>query len=491
MKKLIINYSTREKRLAIVKNMKVEKLLIDQPQQQTAVGNIYLGTVTKVLPGMNAVFVEIGQDMNGYLHRDKLAAFLTSKEPMEKRKNLSVSKFVFQGERLLVQVEKDSTGTKGPRLTGNIELHGSNIIYLPKGRFITVSKKIDNRSIQQSWQQFGLRVKTEDEGLILRTAVKDAKEHQVLKEVEALRSLYESLVKNSEQLKKPSLLLRKDFFFEQLILEINQSEDAEVFVDDLIFKQQLEKIQQGTSVHLHQGKENIFSKYHIEQEMERAIQKKVLLENGAYLIFDETEALTIIDVNTGKFSGKHNLADTVVQTNRIAATEIIRQIRLRDIGGIVLIDFINMKTDLERKQVLSDVEEALKQDEKRTRVIGFTNLGILQLTRKKTKVALSEALSVACLVCDGTGRVLSPETIAFRLERELWEQRYSDYEAVWVETTEDVREVFSGERNLHLNRLQESIGLKILISVVVGAKPYYLIRQFGSISELETKTTHF
>ena len=423
MEKLIINYSTREKRMAIIDEKNAKKLLIDQPQQQTAVGNIYFGVITKVLPGMNAVFIDIGEEMNGFLHRDKLASYLSSKESLEKRKNMPITKFAFQGEKLLVQVEKDATGTKGPRLVGVSEFHPQ----------------------------------------------------------------FNELPQTTEKLKKPSLLLRKDFFFEQIVHELSRDMVTEVFVDDLLLKQRLEKLGQEIPIHFYQGKENIFSAHKIEHEIEHALQKIVTLESGAYLVFDETEALTIIDVNTGKFSGKNNLADTVVQTNLMAAEEIIRQIRLRDIGGMVLIDFIDMKTEKDRQQVLRKIEDSLRIDDKRTKVIGFTPLGILQLTRKKTKVALSESLTVACTVCEGTGRVLSPETIAFRLERELWEHRNSDFDAVWIETTEEVRSLFTGGHQPHLLKLEEAIGLKLILTVTQHPKPYYHIRQFGTVEELITK----
>jgi ribonuclease G len=423
VKKLIINYKTREKRLAVLNEKNVEKLLIDQPQQQTAVGNIYLGVVSKVLPGMNAVFIDIGEEMNGFLHRDKLISFTTSKEPFEKRKNQSITRFVFQGEKLLVQVDKDATGTKGPRLIGVGEFHPQ----------------------------------------------------------------YKELSQTAEKLKKPGLLHRKDFFFEQIVQELNRGTVVEVFVDDLPLKQSLEELGKDVPVQLFQGKENIFASHNIEHEIEQALQKTVPLESGAYLVFDETEALTIIDVNTGKFSGKNNLADTVVQTNLLAAEEIIRQIVLRDIGGMILIDFIDMKNDKDRQLVLRKIEDHLSQDEKRTKVIGFTPLGILQLTRKRTKVALSESLTVACEVCDGTGRVLSPETVAFRLERELWEHRYSVHDAVWVETTEEVRSFFTGVHQAHAMKLEEVTGLKLILTVTPHPKPYYHIRQFGTVEELKKK----
>lgn len=246
-------------------------------------------------------------------------------------------------------------------------------------------------------------------------------------------------------------------------------------------------MRENVTVTYYQGKENIFHVHHIEHEIEQALHRNVELENGAYLVIDQTEALTVIDVNTGKFSGKNHLAETVVKTNLVAAVEVAKQLRLRDIGGIILIDFIDMKNEQDRMQVQKTLEIELSKDEKQSKVISFTALGILQLTRKKTKQALSEALTVACLVCEGSGRVLSPETVAFRLERELWEHRFTDNEAVWIETTEEVRSVFSGENNVHLFRFQELLGLTIFLTLQSSAKPFYLIRQFGKVQELKAR----
>lgn len=491
MKKLIINYLTREKRFAVIANKKVEKIVIDQPQQQSSVGNIYWGTVSKVLPGMNAVFIDIGEEKHGFMHRDKLPGYLCSQEPSAIRKNIPVSKFAFQGEKLLVQVEKDATGTKGPRLTGIIELSGTNVIYLPKGKAISVSKKIASAKQREDLQQFGRNIKAENEGFIFRTTAVHSSEPELLTEIEQLRTENELLVKEAEQLKHPGLLRKRDYFFEQIAQEVQNAQfQLEVYVDDLALKKTLERTFLNVPIHFYQGKENIFSVYNVEHEIEYALHKTVALENGAYLIFDETEALTIIDVNTGKFSGKSTLAETVLETNILAAKEVVRQLRLRDIGGMVLIDFIEMKLEKDRKLVLGVIEAELKGDTRRTKLIGFTPLGILQLTRQKTKTALSESMMVACPVCEGSGRVLSPETIAFRLERELWEHRLSDYEAVWVETTEEVALIFSGPKEEHQERLEAALGLKIFLSKVSNAKPFYMIRQFGTEREISLKNRH-
>lgn len=488
MKKLIVNHYLTEKRFAILDETGVNKIIIQQPQQQSAVGHIYLGTVTKVLPGMNAVFVDIGTDKNGFMHRDKLPSFVCSSEPFSTKKNKSVSSFVFQGEKLLVQIEKDETGDKGPRLTGIIELHANSVIYLPNGNTVSVSKKIADASLIQEWRQFGREQQGENEGFIFRTAVAREQKENVLAEIEKLRKQHKNLVAHAQQRKKPGLLHRKDSFLELIKDECNLMENGEVLVDDLALKQHLEEFNKpNIAITYYQGKENIFSAFHVEKEIEKALHRRVNLDNGAYSVFDESEALTVIDVNTGKFSGKNKLQETVLKTNLAAAVEVAKQLRLRDIGGIILVDFIDMKNDNERQQVQRALQKELAKDERMTKVLSFTELGILQLTRKKTKQAISEALTVSCPVCSGTGKVLSPESIAFRLERELWEHRNTDHDAVWIETTEEVAAVFSGEKDVHLQRLQEMLQLKIMITVKEGAKPFYDIRQFGSEKELQVR----
>lgn len=488
MKTIIINYSLTEKRFAVMNGTRIEKIHIHQPQHESRVGHIYLGTVTKVLPGMNAVFVDIGEEKNGFLHRDKLPSFQASTEPFSARKNKPVSAFTFQGEKLIVQVEKDETGDKGPRLTGLFELNGEHLVYLPNEKTVSVSKKIADNSERQAWLKFGSEQRSGNEGFVFRTAVEGQEQATILTEIEALRNKYKDLVKMAEQRKKSGLLLKKNQYLELIKTECNGMKIGEIWVDDLQIKQELEKFASADlSVSFYQGKDNIFSSFHIEQELEQALKRKVELTNGAYLVIDETEALTIIDVNTGKFSGKTKREETVLKTNLAAAAEVAKQLRLRDIGGMILIDFIDMKSEMERHMVQRKIETELAKDEKQTKVIGFTELGILQLTRKKTKQALSEALTVSCPACQGTGKVLSPETIAFRLERELWEQRYSDYDAVWVETTEEVRAVFAGEKDVHLQRFQELLGLKVLITVTEGVKPFYHVRQYGTITDLAEK----
>lgn len=483
MNRMIINAIGREKRVAILKNNRLEKLVVRQPKQQSLVGGIFLGIVEKVLPGMNAAFVHIGLEKNGFLQREHLPSFRAHKE------DKSISSFLHQGERILVQVKKDATGDKGPRLTGVIELSGNLVVYEPKGHTVTVSKKIADLAVREKWRDFGKNIKQGDEGLLFRTNCADHTEEEVVAEIESLREKYENILRLANTLKKPGLVVAKNTFLDEIHEEMKRLGSGEVIVDSLQLKQELAALQNDPiEIIYHHEKEGIFSAYRVEHELDNVLRKNVPLDNGATLVFDEAEALTIIDVNTGKFSGKEGRAETVLKTNELAADEIARQIVLRDLAGMVLIDFIDMKSDREREIIVKRLESALGADRKRTRIVGFTPLGILQLTRKKEQVSLTEGLTVSCSTCEGAGRVLSPETVAFRLERELLEYRGRDEEAILIETTEDVRRVFAGEQQTEQKRLEEIIGFDINFLIKDGlAKPFYRVNQMGDRKEIEKR----
>jgi ribonuclease G len=481
LEKLIINAVSREKRFAYVRDNIVEKIIFDRPEQRSLVGNIYYGTVTKVLPGMNAAFIDIGEEKNAYLHRDVLASYILSPERSIDKEKKSVTTYVHQGQKLIVQVDKDATGPKGARVTGIIEINGDNLIYMPQGRYVAVSKKIVEE--KELLRNLGMKLKSEDEGLIYRTSSSNATGEEIAKELNSLRSKFAEILEKAATLKKPGILYQNDTFTELVFDSINEMTSGEVFIDDLSLAKAIESRNPLLKVTYYNGKENIFTFHRIEHEIDKALKRIVWLDNGAYLIFDETEALTIIDVNTGKFSGKNDYQDTVVKTNTLAAIEIARQLKLRDIGGIVLIDFIDMKNEKDRRYIQDTIEKEFQKDKTRTKIIGFTSLGILQLTRKKTKVSLSEALQDKCPVCDGTGRILSAETIAFRLERELLEHRNTDAEAALVETTLEVKEAIAP----HLDMLEEWLKFKVYFLIQSSVSHFYEVKQFGKHADIAQK----
>ncbi|MFE4704761.1 Rne/Rng family ribonuclease [Peribacillus simplex] len=485
MKKMIANLASREKRVAVLENGVLRKLEIMPPQKLSTVGNIYLGKVTKVLPGMDAVFVDYGAEKNGFLHRDEIPSFQLTKKSDGKA---SIGQFVHQGEKLLVQVTRDETGTKGAKLTGLIEFSTESLVYIHGIDYVGVSKKFKNDDLQKQWRETALQYKNPDEGLIVRTSMENESESVFLDRLAGLRELYKGLEVKAASLKAPTMLHERDAYLDMIISEMSGTATGELAIDDFEAYRELKKwIQENRKeweISHVSGPKNIFSEWNVEAQVEKMAKKIVWLENGGYLIFEETEAFTVIDVNSGKFTGKVAKEATLFAVNQAAAKEVARQLRLRNISGIILIDFINMDNSRHEQEIIDIVKKEAVRDEKRIQVIGFTELGILQMTRKRTSPSLSEMMSVPCPVCSGSGKIESPETVAFRLERELLEHRKTDDEAVWVEVSKAVADVLLGEKESYRPTLEELIAKKIFLSFIPDSKNAYSIKRFGSIQEI-------
>ncbi|MFJ8067940.1 Rne/Rng family ribonuclease [Peribacillus sp. NPDC096447] len=485
MKKMIANLASREKRVAVLENGVLRKLEIMTPQKRSTVGNIYLGKVTKVLPGMDAVFIDYGAEKNGFLHRDEIPSFQQTKKSDGKA---SIGQFVRQGEKLLVQVTRDETGTKGAKLTGLIEFSTDSLVYIHGIDYVGVSKKFKNNDLQKQWRETALQHKNPDEGLIVRTSMENESESVFLDRLNGLRELFKGLELKAASLRAPSLLYERDEYLDMIISEMSGTATGELAIDDFEAYRELKKwIQENRKeweISHVSGTKNIFSEWNVEAQVEKMAKKIVWLENGGYLIFEETEAFTVIDVNSGKFTGKVAKEATLFAVNQAAAKEVARQLRLRNISGIILIDFINMDQSGHKQEIIEIVKKEAVRDEKRIQVIGFTELGILQMTRKRTSPSLSEMTTVPCPVCSGSGKIESPETVAFRLERELLEHRKTDDEAVWVEVSKAVADVLLGEKESYRPTLEELIGKKIFLSFIPGSRNAYSIKRFGSIQEI-------
>ncbi|WP_456273888.1 Rne/Rng family ribonuclease [Bacillus sp. AK031] len=481
MNKIIVNAMGREKRWARLNNGKLESLHIYQPENETIVGHIYLGRVDKVEKGLNAAFINIGTEKNGFLHMDDLAEYMSLGE--EEKKNAQIGRLIHQGQKLLVQVKKDPTGTKGPRLTGIIELRGNSLVYLPEGRYIAVSKKASNEEEKKKWRRFGYGMKEEQEGIIFRTAAFQETKETIRLEFLQLRNQFLELNRYSRTKKAPNLIYRQDVLKEEILEELKKIKEAEILTDDSSWKNEFSQFLEqrsfpftGEVVHI-QGHENIFNYYRVEEQIEKALKKAVWLENGASIVIEPTEALTVIDVNTGKYTGKSDLQQTVLKTNVLAAREIARQLKVRNLSGMILVDFIEMKSEQHRAEVVSALQDGLKEDGKRTTIVGFTELGILQLTRKKTKQSLLEYMSTSCPSCNGSGQVPSAQTLAYRLERELYELYPTDEDKVVVEATEDVQRVFRGESSHFQKEMEKAINKKIEFQVASQSHPFYKIKR--------------
>ncbi|WP_433743416.1 Rne/Rng family ribonuclease [Falsibacillus pallidus] len=487
MNKIIIEYRTREKRYAVIENKKVIKLNIAQPEQDSMVGRIYLGKVEKVENGIGAAFVDIGEGKNGYLSRDQIPAFIHNES--ENKEMMPLSKFIRQGEKLLVQVKKDASDTKGPLLTGILEFSGKKAVYMPNGKYIAVSKKAPEE-IRDRWRAFGNAQKLDGEGFIFRTEAFESTEGELMQELNRLRTRYAHIQQESENASAPSLVHAPALFLGEITKEMERLGTGAVICDDASILKEIKDSQPDGKWEftLHTDKKNIMESFDVEKEYERALKQIIWLDSGAYLIVEDTEALTVFDVNTGKYTGKSQLGDTIVKTNLEAAAEIARQIILRDYSGIILIDFIDMKTENDRQKVIRSLEEILRKDPKYFRIAGFTSLGILQVTRKKTKKSIPDYMQTDCPFCKGTGKIKSPETVAFELERLLWERPFGEHESILIEATEEVMDVFKGENETHLKRIESILNVRIFFKRLEGHLHHHFnLKQFGTIQEMKKK----
>ncbi|WP_102345415.1 Rne/Rng family ribonuclease [Bacillus sp. Marseille-P3661] len=489
MKKIIFNERNNQKRAAIIENEKLVELYIEDPVDKSVVGNIYKGRVVKVVPGMQAAFVDIGLKKNGFLQKEQLVTY-KQLDPSQKAK-IPLSNLIHEGQELIVQVTKDSFGEKGPRLTTLLEIPGRFVVYMPNDSHIAVSKKLEEDE-REDWRNLGSILCNEPEGVLFRTSCHGQAKEVVEHEIKALQKKWTAVLASSSTLKPPKLIYHNASSVKTLTRELLPNQPIEIVIDDgELYRNLKEELSifpsSSIQVTYHMNKENIFLHYGIEQEIERALNPQIWLENGASLMIDQTEALTVVDVNTSKYTGKYNAKDTAIKTNELAAIEIARQLRLRNIGGIILIDFINMDREKDRDKVKRKLLETLKGDPHFTQVFGFTKLGLLEMTRKKDRKPLSEQLTMICSTCHGTGKVFSNEELCFRIERALWEYQGMDEEAILIETAPAVIEMF--KQDGHLKRLEDALGFFIyfLKQQDGQGEQTFQIRHIGSKTEIEIR----
>ncbi|WP_171016644.1 Rne/Rng family ribonuclease [Pseudalkalibacillus caeni] len=418
MKNLYLNFAFHEKRAAIVEDGKLMELFIDNPFDSSGTGNIFFGKVVKVLPGLGAVFVDIGLSKNGYLEQGDMLS--GRRERLQN--NEPLPEVLRVGETMLVQITKEGSSTKGPRLTELITLPGRHIVYMPGSGYMAVSKKIQPEETREALRMFGECLLQGSEGLILRTECQTAAKSVIKEELEGLRKKWEGIQKSLTDV--PSLVYTDATLLEELLRNRVLNEVDRIETDELESFKNLERNPEFSGkVFMYDGKENMFSKYGIEKQIKKALQPVAWLKSGGNIVVQETEAMTVIDVNTGKNSSRINREKAVLKTNDEAAAEIARQLKLRNISGIVMIDFLKMDQEEEKESLLSSFTKALEKDRTRTSILGFTSLGLLEMTRKKTSLPLKDRLAENCPACGGTGFVTSTETLAYRMERKLWEHR--------------------------------------------------------------------
>lgn len=423
---IIVNVGHPRTRVAILEDGRLAELLLDS--EDRVVGNIYLGKVENVVPGLDAAFVECGIDRNVFLHvSDALLEEPSRAQMRRKMESFPPIKEVLKvGEEFLVQVTKGPVDAKGARASRRLALPARNLVLMADGRGkVGVSKKIEDEEERARLRDLAQKVRPEGFGMIVRTRAEGAERKEFEADIRFLMKLWRSIQARERQEKAPALIYEDLSLVFEVLRDVFDPRVRNLWVDDKVTYDKILNLLNGLApelrsrVKLYREEEPIFTHYGIEQEIERALRRKVWLPHGGYIGIDATEALTTIDVNSGKFTSTKRLEDTVWRTNLEAADEIARQLRLRDIGGIIVIDFIDMDNPNHRRQVTQALKTALEHDRMKTRIMHITKLGLVEMTRKRTGQSLAKLMQVNCPCCEGTGRILSPETVATKILQEL------------------------------------------------------------------------
>lgn len=472
---IIVNAGRGETRAAFLENRRVVEIYIERTTHQRIAGNIYKGRVENVLPGMSAAFVNIGLERNAFLYvedaRDYEKLFDTNKSRSGWNKFRGIKDVLKEGQSVVVQVTKEPIGTKGARVVTHLTIPGRYLVLMPTVEYIGVSRRIEDERERERLKKLARAVRPEGMGLIVRT-VAEGKGHQELQQdAQFLMKVWEQIQRRAKTESAPALIYKDHDLVYRLVRDYFSAEFDRFIVDSRDEYNKVLGILETISPHLrsrvfyyHDRNIPIFEFYGVEADLNRALKRKVWLESGGYLIIDQTEALTSIDVNTGKYTGGKNLAQTVLNTNLEAAAEIARQLRLRDIGGIIIIDFIDMESPEHEQMVLESLEREVSKDKTKTHILGFTNLGMVEMTRKKVKQNIGDLLQRPCPYCDGTGRILSEETLAFQVEREILRlAREKDIEALLIEVHPSVAAMVIGAGGSNLKRLEEMTGKIIYV----------------------------
>ncbi len=478
MKKILLNVTPEETRMVMTENGRLSETELERPSHSHLVGNIYKGRVQNVLPGMQAAFVDIGQKKNAFL-------YLGDGDSSDGRR--SGGEKVQAGQAVTVQVVKDAVGTKGPRVTTRISLPGRNIVLMPTADYIGMSRRIADENERDRLHSLAKELCPEGMGLIVRTLAAGQDSETLKADVRYLSRLWESLGARGRVLSAPALLYRDADMAIRVARDLMTEDVERLIVDDPETCRRVRELVGFISpvlaerVELYEGSVPIFREYGAEEEIDTLTDREVELPSGGFLVIDRTEALTVIDVNTGKFVGGSNLSDTVYRANMEAAEEILRQLRLRDIGGIIVVDFIDMDEEEQKEGLLSFMRERAKQDRTKTNIIGLTSLGLVEITRKKSRQNFESLLYSDCPCCHGSGRVESPETVAIRICRDIRrieERSHSDfgYEAEVHETV-----AYALMDSSLVNQLESDLGVKVGFIIKPGMHPEsYAILQRGN-----------
>lgn len=478
---ILINATSYEVRLALVEDGNLSEFHMQRPTEKGLMGNVYKGKVVRVLPGMQAAFIDIGLERTGFLYVDDVcvASESSSYNPCitdcahthVRAQGLHIENMLSEGQDILVQVSKDPIGTKGARLTCHITLPCRNLVFIPQTDHIGISRKIEDEELRANLKALIEEMRPQGTGFIVRTVAEHASREELEADMEFLMILWDDIVDKAEHLAAPSLIhedlditLRsiRDFFtmdVDNLIIDDSRGYDK-LLAHVRTFAPQL-----AERITLYKDSTPLFEAYNIEVEISRAIEKKVWLRSGGYIIIESTEALSVIDVNTGRYVGKSDLNDTIFKTNLEAAIEIAYQLRLRNIGGIIIIDFIDMENDEHREVLYSTFKEAVKKDKSRNNILKLSEFGLVQMTRKRNSENLHQLMCEPCHYCSGEGMIKSRRTICYDLFRKISRNaRRHKGSNITLRVHPRIADLLNNEEEQTRIRVEKDIGKRIVIA---------------------------
>jgi ribonuclease G len=472
---ILINITPRETRVAVVENGVLQEVYIERANKRGLVGNIYKGRVCRVLPGMQAAFVDVGLERAAFLHVSDIQATSLEDEPVENsRVEETISTLLQEGQQVLVQVIKDPLGSKGARLTTHLSIPSHYLVFVPDMERIGVSQKIDDEEERQRLKEI-VRVTKEEFGegsYIVRTAAEGAREEDLRRDMLFLHKLW-GTVQNCFEKTPPGQIIHEDLpLVVRTIRDLVGVEVEKVRIDCFDTYQKVIEFARNyvpevvERLEYYEGERPILDLYSVEDELQKALGRKVQLKSGGYLIIDQTEAMTTIDVNTGAFVGHRNLEETIFKTNLEAAQAIARQLRLRNLGGIIILDFIDMLEQEHKRQVLRSLEKHLMRDHAKSHISEVSSLGLVQMTRKRTRESLEHILCATCPACHGRGSLKTPETVCYEVFREIMrEARQYDAQKLLVLASQEVVDRLLDEESQSLAEIEEFVGKPIKLQV--------------------------
>ena len=470
---LLVNVTPQETRVAVVENGVLQEVFIERARRRGLVGNISKGVVRRVLPGMQAAFVDIGLERAAFLHASDIAVAVDDEKIEHSGAGDNITRLLHQGQQLLVQVIKDPLGTKGARLTTHITVPSRYLVFMPEVRNVGVSQRIEDEAERQRLRDIVLAARGDScGGFILRTAAEGVGDEAIASDLQFLQRLWASIQERAGRA-GPGEVVHEDLpLVLRVLRDLSDTEVEKLRIDSRESFQRIEDFVRRFTPELvdkleyYPGERPIFDLYSVDDEIQKALERKVQLKSGGHLVIDQTEAMTTIDVNTGAYVGHRNLEVTIFKTNLEAAQAIVRQLRLRNLGGIIIVDFIDMQNEEHKRQVLRALEKHIERDNANCHISEISSLGLVQMTRKRTRESLEHILCSGCPTCGGRGNLKTAETACYEIFREiLREARQFDSQQLLVLASQEVVDLLLDEESTSLAELEAFIDKPIKFQV--------------------------